>query len=148
MTSRTFEYEDFDGNKRTETHYFNLTKAETIEWLTTNGDYTLDKLILKLSEKNNGKEVMSIFKDLIIRSYGEKSLDGRRFVKTDEVKANFMETEAFSMLFTDLVTDGEKAAAFINDILPKDFSDEIQKILDENPEGIPDAAKDYLIKKS
>lgn len=148
MTSRTFEYEDFNGNKRTETYHFHLSKAETIEWLTMNGDYTLDKLILRLTEKNDGKEVMSIFKDLICRSIGEASLDGRRFVKTDEVKSNFMETEAFSMLFTDLVTDAEKASAFINDILPKDFSAEIKKILDENPAGIPDAAKDYIIRKN
>lgn len=147
MTSRTFEYDDFDGNHRVETCYFNLTKAETIEWLTMNGDYTLDKLILKLNEKSNGKEVMAIFKDLICRSYGEKSLDGRRFVKTDDVKANFMETEAFSILFTELVTDGEKAAQFVKDILPHDFMNEIQKIMEQNPDGIPDAAKDYLIRK-
>lgn len=144
MTSRTFEYEDFDGNKRTETYYFNLTKAETIEWLTTNGDYTLDKLILRLSEKNNGKEVMAIFKDLIYRSYGEKSLDGRKFIKTEAVKSEFMDTEAYSMLFTELVTDAEKASKFIQDILPNDFTDEIQKILQENPEGIPDEMRDYL----
>lgn len=147
MTERTIEYEDFNGNKRKETFNFNLTQAETIEWLTTNGDYTLDRLILKLSEKNNGKEVMSIFKDLICRSYGEISLDGRRFIKNDEVRANFLETEAFSNLFTELVTDGSKASEFVRDILPKDFSAEIRKILDENPDGIPDEVKDYLIRK-
>lgn len=144
MTSRTFEYEDFDGNHRVETHYFNLTKAETIEWLSTNGDYTLDKIILQLIEENDAKKIMSIFRDLIWRSYGKKSLDGRKFIKTDEVKSEFMDTEAYSILFTELVTDGEKASAFINDILPKDFTAEIQKILDENPDGIPDAAKKYL----
>lgn len=147
MLVKTFEYEDFNGTKRTETHHFHLSKAETIEWLTMNGDYTLDKLILKLSEKNDAKELMSIFKDLIERSYGEVSVDGRRLIKNDEVRANFMETEAFSMLFTELVTDANAASEFIKGILPKDFTNEIQKILDENPDGIPDAAKDYLIKK-
>lgn len=145
MLTKTITYEDFNGNERTEEFHFNLTKAETIEWLTTNGDYTLDKLILRLSEKRNGKEVLAIFKDLIYRSYGEKSLDGRKFIKTEEVKSNFMDTEAYSVLFTELTTDGTKAAEFINAILPKDFTEEINKILKENPDGIPDEMKDYLL---
>lgn len=145
MLGKTIEFEDFNGNKRKETFWFHLSKAETIEWLTTNGDYTLDQLILRLSEKRNGKEVMAIFKDLIYRSYGEKSLDGRKFVKTEEVKSEFMDTEAFSVLFTELVMDGNKAAEFINGILPKDFTEEIGKVLRDNPEGIPDEMKDYLL---
>lgn len=145
MIGKTIEFEDFNGNKRNETFWFHLSKAETIEWLTTNGDYTLDQLILRLSEKRNGKEVMAIFKDLIYRSYGEKSLDGRKFIKTKEVKSEFMDTEAFSVLFTELVMDGKKAAEFINGILPKDFTEEISKVLRDNPEGIPDEMKDYLL---
>lgn len=140
------DYPDFDGNLRSEDFYFNLTKAEVIEWLTTNGDYTLDKVLLRLGQERNAKEIMSLFKDLIYRSYGVKSLDGRRFVKSEEVKQDFMETEAFSILFTELVTDATKAANFINQIIPADLSEEALKIMKENPEGIPDELKDYLPK--
>lgn len=139
------EYVDFNGTKRKETFCFNLTKAEVIEWLSTTGDYTLDKLLEKLMSEYNMKEVIVIFKDLIYRSYGEVSLDGRRFIKTDEVKANFMDTEAYSMIFTEIVSDGKKAAEFVNGILPKDLTEEVSKVIAENPDGIPDSVKDYLL---
>lgn len=145
MYERKVTYTDYNDVKREETCYFHLTKAEVIEWLTnTPGSYTLDKLLEKLLVETNMKEIMSIFKDLIYRSYGEKSLDGRRFIKTEEVKQNFMETEAYSIIFTDIVSDAKKAAEFINGILPKDLAEEVSKIAKNNPEGIPDSLKDYI----
>lgn len=144
MLKRTISYIDYDGHKLTEDFYFNLSKAEIIKWLTTTGDYTMDAVIKRLSEKRNGKEIMEIFENLIYLSYGEKSLDGRRFDKSEEVKRNFMETEAYSILFTELVTDGAKAAAFINAVIPNDLASEVEKIMKENPEGIPAEIKDYV----
>lgn len=144
MYKKTIKYRDYDGNERADDCYFNLNEAEIIEWLTTSGDYTLDKLLEKLAKERNGKEIMRIFKDLIYRSYGEKSLDGRRFTKTPEVKANFMETEAYSVLFTELVTDAKAAAEFISKVIPSDLSSEVQKIMNENPDGIPDSIKEYI----
>lgn len=145
MLKKVIKYEDFDGNERTEEHYFNLTKAEILEWVTaTNGDYTLDKYLAQIGKERNGKKIMETFRDLIHRSYGKKSLDGRRFIKTEEIKQGFMETEAYSVLFMELVTDAKKAAEFLNGIVPRDMSAEIDKILKENPEGIPDEIRDYL----
>lgn len=143
MLVKNITFEDFDGNKRTEDHYFHLSKAEVIKWLTTSGDYTLDKLLERLSKERNGKKIMEIFEDLIRLSYGKKSLDGRKFEKTDEIWNDFYQTEAYSVLFTELVTDARKAAAFVNGIIPKDLADEVEKIIKDNPEGIPDALKDY-----
>jgi hypothetical protein len=144
MLKKVIKYEDYDGNIREEEHYFNLTKAEVIQWLTTTGGYTLDKVIERLGKERNGKRIMEIFADLIYMSYGRKSLDGRRFEKSEEIKRDFMETEAYSVLFTELVTDAKKAADFINAIVPKELSDEIERIIKENPDGIPDEMKDYL----
>jgi hypothetical protein len=144
MLKREITFEDFDGNTRKEEFYFNLTKAEVIEWLTTSGDYTLDKVLNQLGKERNGKKIIELFKDLIYRSYGEKSLDGRKFNKTTEIKENFMATEAYSVLFTELVTDAGKAVEFINGIIPKNMAEEINKIIKENPDGIPDDVKEYL----
>lgn len=144
MLKKVIEYVDYDGNKRKEEFYFHLNKAEVIEWLMTTGDYTLDKVLERIAKTRNGKEIMATFRDLIYRSYGEKSLDGRRFIKTEEVKQNFMETEAYSVLFTELVSDGKKAGEFVNGIVPKDLADEIAKMVRENPDGIPDSVRDYL----
>lgn len=144
MYKKTIKYTDYDGNPREEDYYFNLNKAEITKWLTTSGDYTLDKLLEKLSKERNGKEIMRIFEDLIYQSYGEKSVDGRRFIKTPEVKANFMETEAYSVLFMELATDAKAAAEFVSKVIPSDLSNEVQKLIDENPNGIPENLRDYI----
>lgn len=146
MLKKTIKFIDYNGEERIEDFYFNLTKAEIIEWISsTEGGYTLDQYLEHIAKKRNVKEVMESFKDLIWRSYGEKSLDGRRFIKNDEVKLNFFETEAYSILYTELVTDAKKASEFINGIIPQDMATEITKILSENPDGISDEMKDYLL---
>lgn len=143
MFKRTFEFTDYDGNYRKEEHYFNLSKAELIKWLTTTGDYTLDKVLQRLSVERNGKKIMDIFEDLIHLSYGKKSLDGRKIEKSEEIWNDFYQTEAYSILFMELITDAKKAADFVNKIIPKDLADEVDKIIKEHPEGIPDTLKDY-----
>lgn len=139
MLKKTIEFEDYDGNMRKEDHYFNLNKAEVIKWLTTTGDYTLDKVLDRLSTERNGKKIMEIFEGLIHLSYGKKSLDGRKFEKTDEIWNDFYQTEAYSVLFTELVTDARKAAEFVNRIIPKSLSDEVEKIIKENHQALPEA---------
>lgn len=147
MLVKRIEFEDYDGHKLTEDHYFNLNKAEIIKWLTTDGDYTLDKKLLRLFQAGNGRELMKTFDDLIRSSYGIKSLDGRRFEKSEEITKAFVETEAYSVLFSELVTDAKAAADFVNAIIPKDIAEEIAKIMNDNPEGIPAEIRDYVPKK-
>lgn len=141
MLKKTITYEDYDGNKRTEDFYFNLSKAEIIDWLTHKGGYSLDKLMERLVKTENTKEIMDIFKDLIYRAYGEKSLDGRRFIKSKEVKDNFVETEAYSVLYMELVGDAKVATDFFNSIIPKDLAEEVEKLM-ADPSNLPDSLKD------
>lgn len=142
MLKKTITYEDYDGNTRTEDFFFNLSNAEIVDWLTTTGGYTLDKVMEKLIKTENSKDIMDIFKDLIYRSYGEKSLDGRRFIKSKEVKDNFIETEAFSVLYMELIGDAKKAAEFFNGIIPKDLAKEINELM-SNPDNLPEDMRNY-----
>lgn len=144
MLKKTIKYTDYEGNEREEECYFHLNKAEVTKWLTTSGDYTLDKVMRRLQKERNGKKIIEIFDDLLHRAYGRKSLDGRRFEKTEEIWKDFSETEAYSILFMELVTDAKKAADFVNAIIPEDMAAEIEQIIKDNPEGIPDEVKDYL----
>lgn len=143
MLKRTITFVDYDNNKRTEDFYFNMNKSEVMKWLTTSGEYTLDKVMDRLTKTKNGKEIMRIFEEMIKISYGEKSLDGRNFEKSEEIWNNFYYTEAYSELFMELVTDAAKAADFFNGIIPKELGDEVKKIMDQYPDGIPDELKDY-----
>lgn len=144
MLEKVIKFVDFDGNKREGTYYFNLNKAETIMWLTTTGEYTLDKVLLRLSEEKNGKKIMETFEDLIRRSYGRKSLDGISFEKSEEAWKAFYQSEAYSKLFVELVTDAKAAAAFVNGIIPSDMAKEVTKTLIENKDGLPAELRDYV----
>lgn len=117
MLKKTIKYTDFDGNERNEDFYFNLTKAEVAEMeMTTEGG--LSKMLEKIVATQDLKRIIEIFKDLILRSYGEKSPDGKRFIKSQELRDAFSQTEAYSELFMELATSSESSSAFINGIVP------------------------------
>lgn len=117
MIKRTIEYIDYLGQERTEDFYFNLTRAEVME-METMFDGGLGEHIKSLIRGLKQPEIVQIFKMIILKSYGEKSPDGRRFIKSPELSKAFSETEAYSILFNELATDGKAAADFINGIVP------------------------------
>ena len=124
MLKKTKTYTDYNGIERTEDFYFNLTKAECVEMnLTTEGG--LAAFLEKIVRTNNVPELIKQFKELVIAAYGEKSADGRRFMKNDEIRRAFMETEAYSDIFMELATDANAAIEFVNGIVPKDLVDAI-----------------------
>ena len=136
MLCKKIKYIDYNGVEREEEFYFNLSKAEIMKWLTTNGAYTIDTVINKMIETENVRDMVGEFEFLIQTAYGEKSMDGKRFIKSPEVKANFIESEAYSVLFMELVGDAKKASDFFNAIIPADLAAEVDKIMKENPEAL------------
>lgn len=129
MLKKTIKYTDFDGNERTEDFYFNLTKAELME-LELSVEGGLQKQIDKIIAAQSVPEIVKIFKTLVLKAYGEKSDDGRRFMKTKEITQAFKETQAYSDIFMELSTDDTAAAAFIQGIIPDDYAlteEEIEK---------------------
>jgi hypothetical protein len=117
MLKKTITYTDYDGNERIEDFYFNLTKAECTE-MELSFDGGLSQVIKRIVASQDNKRIVEIFKDLILKSYGEKSPDGRKFVKTPELRDGFAQTEAYSNLFMELATDADAATVFVNGITP------------------------------
>lgn len=118
MLKKTVTSVDFNGNERTEDLYFNLTKAEVMEMeMSTAGG--LSEMIQKIISAQDTPQIIKVFKDLILRAYGEKSPDGKRFIKSPEMAEAFSQTAAYSELFMELATNAEAAAAFVNGIIPK-----------------------------
>lgn len=138
MFGKEITYEDFNGKQRTETKWFHMSKAEILEWMTPNGDYTMEDVLKRMVEKQNGRDVIESTRDLIYKSYGEKSLDGKRFIKSQEVKDAFMESPAYSELFMELISDAEAAAKFVMGIIPKDMATEIEKMIAAGDERLPE----------
>ena len=117
MIKETITYVDYNGNTRTEDFYFNLTKAEVMEMeMSTKGG--LAETIQRVVQAQDQPSIIKIFKDLIVRAYGVKSPDGKRFMKDKEYVDEFVQTEAFSELFMKLATDADAAGKFINGIVP------------------------------
>ena len=122
MLKKTITYADFNGVERTEDFYFNLTKAEVIEMeMGTEGGFA--EMIQKIVKAQDAPSLIKIFKDLILKAYGEKSLDGKRFIKNDELRDAFVQTEAYSQLFVELATNAEVASKFVTGILPAEATD-------------------------
>lgn len=120
MLKKTISYVDYDGNDRTEDFWFNLSKAEIVELqLGITGGLT--KTLEKIVQEKDNKRIVEYFKDIILRAYGEKSADGRRFVKSPELRDAFMQTEAYSELFMELSGNAKAAAEFINGVIPKEL---------------------------
>lgn len=126
MLKKTINYVDLNGVARREDFYFNLSKPEIIKMQgSVKGGY--DVRLKGIAADLNGANIMEFFEDLIRRSYGEKSEDGRRFMKSDEISKAFMETPAYEVLFEELITNDKAAADFVNAIMPADVT---QKVLE------------------
>ena len=148
MISKTIKFEDFNGNEREQTYYFHMSEAEIIEWLTTEGDYTVDKVYERMVEKRNGKEIIESVQDMILRSYGEKSLDGLEFDKSPEIVRRFKQSPAYSTLFMELAQDADKAADFFNGIMPKKVLQQISDAVNANPNEFPETIRNYYTKEN
>ena len=119
MLKKTITYTDFNGMERKEDFHFNLTKAEIMEMeMTTVGGFA--EMIQKVVDAQDTPSIVKIFKDIILKAYGEKSADGKRFIKSEELSNAFAQTEAYSVLFMELATNADEAAKFINGIVPAD----------------------------
>lgn len=124
MLKKTMEYTDYNGVTRKETFYFNLTKAEIMEMeMSTDGGFA--EMIQRVVDAKDAPTIIKIFKELILKAYGEKSDDGKRLIKSEELSTAFSQTEAYSDLFMELSTDANAAAAFVNGIIPADAAKEL-----------------------
>lgn len=132
MKKITITYTDYNDNERTEDFYFNLTKAEIAEMqLSTSGG--LAEMIQNIISTQDVPAIIKIFKELIFKSYGVKSPDGREFIKSEELSRKFSQTEAYSQLYMGMIQDPDKAADFVNGIIPKDLA---AQLAETNPKAI------------
>lgn len=134
MLKKTISYIDFNGNEVTEDFYFNLTKAELAEMelkeTIIKGEEQTGGMVEKLNaiaKSGEGRLIIEVFKDIIAKSYGVKSEDGKRFIKSPELFEEFSQTEAYSELFMSFVTNADAAAQFINGIMPADIAKKAQE---------------------
>lgn len=125
MLKKTITFEDYFGEERTQDFYFHLSKAELME-MNLSADGGIERLMEKIIQTNNRKKLVGYFKEIILKSYGVKSDDGFRFMKSEEISKSFEQCPAYEILFMELASDANKAADFFNGIVPKDISEQIK----------------------
>lgn len=126
MLKQEITYEDYNGDTVTETLYFNLTKTELVE-LEMGFEGGLEAFMDNVMESGNNAEVFKQFKRILLLAYGQKSPDGKRFIKTDEIREEWQQTAAYDAFFMLLAQDEVAAATFIKNVIPKDMLVELEK---------------------
>lgn len=128
MITKEITFTDYNGQERKEKYQFNFTKAELTEMeLSVNGG--LSAMMERIKETDDRPELMRIFKDLILKAYGVKSADGKRFIKSEELRTEFSQTEAYSELYMELVTNTDSAISFFNGLIPSNLKDNDGKVV-------------------
>ncbi len=134
MLKKTFTFEDYNGVSRTETHYFNISEAELAEMeLGTTGGFTT--MLRRIIDAQDGPAIMRELKKIVMKSYGVKSDDGRRFIKSEQLSEEFSQTEAYTQLYMSLISDADAAAEFVKGIMPS----KLAKQLPDNVASLPEA---------
>ena len=118
MIKKTITYTDYNDKVRTEDFYFNLSKAELVD-MEMSEEGSMSEKLEKIVKEEDKAKIVAMFKDIVLKAYGEKSADGKRFMKSQEIRDGFVQTEAYSNLFMELASNAEAAAEFINGVIPK-----------------------------
>lgn len=128
MLKREISYEDFNGDQTTDVYYFHISKPELIE-MEVEHEGGFSSMIKKIIESKDHKTLIKTFKEIVLLAYGVKSDDGKRFIKSDQLRQEFAQTAAYSVLFMELATNDGAAATFLKGTLPKDMAGEIEKAI-------------------
>ena len=136
MYKMTVTYPDFDGTERTEDFFFHLSKSEItkMNFATPGG---MEAYLNKIINSKDGEQIMNTFDMFITKSFGVKSEDGKHFRKTQEDLDDFLSSAAYDQIFMELCTDSDKAAKFVNGIIPADLAAEIDKMNKANIKPVP-----------
>jgi hypothetical protein len=131
MIKKTITYETFDGGSVTEDFYFNMSKAELVELEISQKD-GFGEALQRMIKSEDNMAILEAFKSIIMMSIGRKSDDGKRFIKNDQIRDEFMQTNAYSELFFEIAQDADQASSFIRGILPSSLNADVPE-----PENVP-----------
>jgi len=132
VLKKTITYKDFNDEEVSEDFFFHLSKAELVE-LEMSHQGGLSEALKRIVAAEDGKSIIAEFKNIILGAYGKKSEDGRRFIKNQDLRDEFESSEAYSVLFMELVTQTDKAVEFINGVIPEGMAEEAAKIVEQQP---------------
>lgn len=144
MYCKKISYIDYNDIPHTEEFYFNLNRAEILNMLVTDSDATLDQVFDYFRQTRNGKALLNMVEDLVKSSYGVKSPDGKRFIKSPEITEAFVQSEAYSELLFELLNDSDATAKFFIGIIPKNLQADVEKFYASHPDMKPEDVEKFV----
>lgn len=134
MLKKTITYTDYNGKEQTEDCYFHLNRVELMDIALDLPDDIVDssadgEVRAHLIDKLGNKGMFEFIKTVVTKSYGVKSTDGRRFIKSAELSDEFTQTPMFDKIMTEFATDDKAAANFIKAVIPGDAAKEVSNIV-------------------
>jgi hypothetical protein len=142
VLKKTITYEDFNGDTVSEDFFFHLSKAELVE-LELSHEGGLSDSLKRIIETQDGKSIIAEFKNIILGAYGQRSMDGKRFIKNQQLREEFESTEAYSVLFMELVTNADSAVEFINGVIPSGMGEEAAKLTAVEDKPVEESVVDF-----
>lgn len=133
MLKKTITYEDFNGETVSEEHFFHLSTAELLE-MEFHQQGGMSALLEEIQNTEDRGKMIDLFKEIVSKAYGKRSPDGKKFIKTQELREEFLSSEAYSALFMDLITNENEAATFFTGMLPKDIGKNLSLPRESKPE--------------
>ena len=131
MIKKTVTYKDYNDTERTESFYFHFTEAEILDMeMSVEGGFA--ERVQRIVDAKEQSALLKVIKNFVLDAYGVKSEDGKRFIKTDKVKEEFVQSPAYSMIFMELVTNDALAADFVNGVVPDTMKDRLKAIATKN----------------
>lgn len=144
MIKKSITFLDLDGNSITEDFYFNINKAELIEFEAST-KIGLSETLQLIVKENDNHQIIEYFKKIILMAYGVRSEDGRRFIKSQELRDSFEQSDAYSELFIELATQAESASAFIRGIVPASLSQAVEEVEKDNNKSPREMTREELL---
>lgn len=128
MIKKTVTYKDLNGKERTETFYFHYFESEIMD-MEMSEEGGLAERIQRIIDAKDQASLLKVIKKFVVDAYGIKSDDGRRFIKSQEVKDAFVECPAYSKIYMELLTNDELAAEFVNKVVPEDMAEQLAALV-------------------
>lgn len=137
MLKRPITYTDFNGEKQTDICYFNLSMTEMME-IEVADEAGIEATIIKMTKEKDKKKLYEMFEKLVLGSYGHKTEDGKRFIKSDQIREEFKQSAAYDALLWELIASEQVVAEFMMAVLPKELTEMAKKNkVQDKPTGLP-----------
>ena len=124
MIIKTLTFKNFLGEEETSDFYFNMSEGELtlmqVRAIDQKHESFTDKLD-KIAKGLQGAALADVIEELVLKSYGVKSTDGKLFVKNPQILESFTASGAYSVLITELFSIEGSLTEFVNGVVPEDL---------------------------